>query len=103
MERLYSEIAKGYSSNISYLPKVLLQLVDTEGLMVEWCGVGVGELFLVISRPKVSKYVIFEKCHFLKDTALNTPQYTKEKERKCLNPILATTKSTHEKDKHIRK
>ena len=31
MERLYSDIAKEYISNTSYLPKVLVQLADTEG------------------------------------------------------------------------
>ena len=31
MERLYSDIAKEYILNTSYLLKVLVQLVDTEG------------------------------------------------------------------------
>ena len=50
MERLVNVIAKGNNSNISYLPKVFLQLVDTEGPVVEWWGWGdLGGFFLVIS------------------------------------------------------
>ena len=50
MERLYSDIAKEYILNTSYLPKVLVQLVDTEGpdggMVGGW---GWGDFFLVIS------------------------------------------------------
>ena len=54
MESLFSIIAKEYISNMSYLPKVLLQLVATEdgywrpfGLMVG--GGGGDKYFFVIS------------------------------------------------------
>ena len=81
MERLYSVIAKEYNS--IYF-KYIIPAIGVSTVSGYWgpCGgmvggLGVGDIFLVISWPKVSKYAKFEKCHFRWDTALKVHDQTK--------------------------